>query len=481
MKETNLYIASICILLFCVIKVDAQWTRLNYQPVWQQLTFPHFPQTIQLDNTDRNYFYVAHFQGGLSIYDNSNQNNPIRIKQIHPPAFDSLDVMDLVQQGNFLYLALGSFFNSTGNKYGLAVVDVSKPDSSNIRSIWTSDSVYSGSAIVRVRDSIAFLGAMNQGIIFFNTIDKDSIKFVSSFLPDQNFPRVNPPPVAEPNARGMAIRNNLLYLAYDAGGLRVIDISDLDNPIELSRYINRGALNTQQAYNNIVLHDNLAFVAEDYCGMEILDISDSLNVKAVSWWNPWRCDSSSNVWINSLGHTNQIIYSDSLKWVFMSAGGAELVVLDVADPQNPDSLNALGNRFNKLAVWGLDIRGTRAYLAYINAVVPFSGTWSGIKIVDLNPNTSVNKVERQTGISVYPNPFSTEIYLDNTTHHNNLQKIQLFSTDGKEILSLSPKLNSFSRLNLSEALPGINNIPKGIYLLKTTTSEGIHSFRISKI
>lgn len=79
-------------------------------------------------------------------------------------------------------------------------------------------------------------------------------------------------------------------------------------------------------------------MATDYCGMEILDISDSNTITRVSWCNPWNCA----------------------------------------------VISSYGSRSNNLGTWGLDMKGDKIYVTYITTVIPFSGTWSGIKCIELN-------------------------------------------------------------------------------------------------
>lgn len=66
---------------------------------------------------------------------------------------------------------------------------------------------------------------------------------------------------------------------------------------------------------------------------------------------------------------------------YLSAGGSELQVIDIADAAHPRQVASYGRREDKVGVWGLTISADRVYLAYITAVIPFQGTWSGIKAV----------------------------------------------------------------------------------------------------
>lgn len=140
--------------------------------------------------------------------------------------------------------------------------------------------------------------------------------------------------------------------------------------------------NKPQAFNNLVLDGDRAYVAVDYAGLEVLDIRNPRQIKQLGWWNPWRADSLGNVWFNSPGHTNQIEWHPDKKQVWMSAGDSELQVVDVSQPAQPRLVAKYGEPKDKLGAWGVTLSRNRAYLSYINATVPFQGTWSGIKAVE---------------------------------------------------------------------------------------------------
>jgi hypothetical protein len=53
----------------------------------------------------------------------------------------------------------------------------------------------------------------------------------------------------------------LLFVANDAGGLRVIDVTGLHNPHEIAKHINARVGSKPQAYNNVVVANGTAYVA----------------------------------------------------------------------------------------------------------------------------------------------------------------------------------------------------------------------------
>lgn len=439
MKTNHLYIilltASVC--FFCPEAIANDTIR--FQLLSEERTFPSLPQTIVYDQLDRSYYYVAAKTGGVLVFDGTDLENPDLVKTIPITDMDGLEAMNAVQVDNFLYVALGNFFGSNPQNPGVAIIDVQNPESPTVRDIWKADTIQNGSAIVIVEEDYAYLGAMNDGLIILDISDKNDIQFVSQYIPDKDFPIENPNDVQEPNARGMDLADNKLFLCYDAGGIRVINVEDKTMPFEEGRYINEEALNTQQAYNNITLNGDIAYVAIDYCGMEILDISNTNDIKRLSWWNPWECETPANVWFNSPGHTNQLEYVKEQDLVFLSAGGSELLVVDVSDPMQPRQVGQFGEEGNQLGVWGAEVHGSNVFLSYINAIIPFVGNWSGVKVLsweNLITNTENLIPEEENNLKAWPNPFlkSTNIYFN--LKRNAVVGMQIFDNSGKQITTI---------------------------------------------
>ncbi len=349
---------------------------------WEYPTPNQLPLTAIEDRQGKPYLYVAQKDGGLLILDISNPNtSPTIASSIPTSQLEQLDSMNLTQQGNFLFVALGDFFPATGSKAGLAIISIQNPLQPEILSIWTSDKILAGSSGVLIDGNFAYLAAMQEGVFILDISNKNKINFISSILPDVDFPKPNPNSVEHPNARGIAIKDNLLFVANDAGGLRVIDIKDKNKPTEIAKYINTQMLGKAQAYNNIIINGTQAYIALDYCGLEVLDIKNPSNIQQLGWWNPWACETNANIWFNSPGHTNQIMLDASKKLVFLSAGDSELQVVEVTNPRNPTLSSSFGEPKNKQGTWGTSATNDTIYLTYIKTIVPFMSEWSGIKAI----------------------------------------------------------------------------------------------------
>ena len=379
MKRTRL--TCIAVLLTSLLLVATNTLAAELELVWEYDTGQHLPMAAIADQLERPYLYVALKSGGFGVLDISN-SAPRQVARVEIESFKQMDVMNLSQDGKRLLLALGGHFASPGSKHaGLAVVSVANPRRPQVLSVWQSANKLKGGAVVVSDGKFAYLGAMSAGVMIFDLADPTRIRLLSTFQPDVNFPRENPGRVQHPNSRGLAIRGDLLFVANDAGGLRVLDVKDRRKPVEIGRYINAAMARKQQAYNNLVIDGDRAYIAVDYAGLEIVDISNPRKMRQIGWWNPWDAHTLKNLWLNSPGHTNQLSLDSRRKLVYLSAGDSELQVVDVSKPNRPRLASHFGQAKNKLGVWGLATSQDLIFLTYIKTVVPFQGTWSGVKAV----------------------------------------------------------------------------------------------------
>jgi hypothetical protein len=101
-----------------------------------------------------------------------------------------------------------------------------------------------------------------------------------------------------------------------------------------------------------------------------------------------------------------------------------------------------------------------------------------IKVIVQEP-TGVNDITGKSGISIYPNPFTTHITLSLDLLKDENVNVELFETSGKKVISLlNKKLNAGKQsLNFStESHP----LAKGMYILKITVSGKEYSQTIVK-
>jgi len=379
----------------------------------EEQSFTHLPFVYSVYSSviDRNgdhYLYTTGLEYGLRGYDIEDPTVPGEVFAFQPSSFNGLKPTNLFQQDQFLFVSLGAFHGATQNA-GMATVDISDPANPAILDQWDSAVFTTGTAIVRVQDGYAYLGMMEEGFAILDVSDPANISFVSSFQPDTAWPGiVNYPP----NARGMALKGDTLFLAYDCGALRAIDVTDKSQPVEIGHYVNpQQPPATALAYNNVCLVGDLCFIATDFCGFEVVDVSDPTNMQQVAWVNPWNCNGLS--WFGSDGHTNELITAMHDSLLFISGGDSELLIYDITVPALPTLVGGIIQPNDSAVAWGLDVRDSLVVLNYIdNSLVifppqPYYANDGGFRIltwhVDLSTLTPVGPMDNGS-VRVSPNP-----------------------------------------------------------------------------
>jgi hypothetical protein len=349
--------------------------------LWQWTPKTGAPLQTVID-APRSLIYVALKEGGVEILRLENPRPPKTLSKVPRLFFANLDAVAIAQKGNFLYVGLGDVFAHRYAKAGLATIDISDPAAPQVVSLWQSPQNAGGSSSLLIHEDNLYLGAMTQGVYVFSLADPAHPEFVSSCQPDPNFPLRNPNRVHRPNVRSMAAHNQLLFVCYDSGGLRVLDLSNKNALREVGRYINRELLGQQQAYNGIVLSPPHAYLTCDYAGVEVVDFANPESIRQVAWWDPWRRASGRNFWFGSKGHANQIEMDRTRQRLFVSAGDSELVVLDVKNPLEPRVCAHYGGTKDNAGAWGVTFDRGIAYLSCIKAIIPFRSIFSGIRALD---------------------------------------------------------------------------------------------------
>lgn len=424
--------------------------------------------TIRKDRQGRPFLYVASKEGGLKIYDLADLSAPVAVTVIPVQNWGNLHVMNLEQYGNYLYLALGNHFSGVLQSPGLAIVDVADPEMPVVADFWASpDFDHGGAGIVKVEGNYAYLGAMEHGLIILNVADKNQITHVKNFKPDLDFPHGAPPPgdTAKYNARGMEIRNDTLWLCYDRGGLRVLDVQDKEDPVELSRYCNTNLTGYATAYNNLILDGNRIYAAIDYCGVEVLDVSDPADIRQMGWWHPWTCPTNNLfVWAGSPGHANELAYDKDCRVLFVATGKSDLHLVSVADPENPDSCGFYGGTGNQIGTWGVDLKDHQLFLSYIFTAIPFSSNWTGVRVLSYDaciPNAVANP-DNTPEIEVFPNPAANTVYLK-MNRELRVYGVYLTDINGRKVKIFDPGATE---------LP-LGGLPSGVYGLQVVTEKGV--------
>lgn len=426
MKKSIVYVG---LMLLGSLVFSQPCNKLNIQDVNQiDATCQEIAMTMTYDLTSRPYIYVANKEAGLTIYKLGSTKDPLRVGQIPIDSLDNLEVMGVSQYGTKLYLALGNFFSAKENP-GMAIVDIADPENASLVGFWKYPTATEGASLVKVAGNYAYLTAFSHGLFILNISDPNEITLESEYVPTLNYPDANPD-ASKINARGMVLDDNIVYLCYDAGGIRIINVSDKKNPIETGRYSNPVMDKKPRAYNNAVLRDSLLYVGVDYCGVEILNVKDTSNLKLVSWWNPWDCQTSPLNWFSSNGHVNEVVLDSQENKLFVSTGKSDLHVVDVSDPTKPDSCSMYGGIDNNIGTWGVNRYKNKLCLSYICTFVPFSSNYSGVKLLEYD-RLSSSGTPLKTRIKVQPNPAGGHVEIYGLVVDN--QRYRILSMTGKVV------------------------------------------------
>ena len=468
----------ICVLLItltCTFSLSAQIDTIQFEQEAEWM-FPSFPiKSSYTSLFDRRveypYAYSANMEHGLGIYDVSNPNSITPVVDLPVSSFNNLDVATIEQRENSLFAGIGDFQVNDNNASGLAILDISDPENPEFKDIWDSTLFTHGISHLLLDGNYVYLSTMTDGLIILDITDESNIQFKSHLQPDLSFPT---PSTNAHNARGLKIKNDSLYMCFDRGGLRVIDVTDKTNPVEVYKYINN-TLNESAAaaYNDIAIHENYAFISVDYCGLEIVDIS-TIPFTPVEWYNPWGCDFTN--WSGAALHTNEIILSNNDSLLFVSGGQSELFVFDITNPLNVHKKGEFVNLNDTLATHGLDVFDGKVLLSFIHTpfhippFTPFFADPGGLKIVsyEMQLATAVNEITPER-LLVFPNPISgsrVSIHTDESISH-----IQITSSVG-EIISVPFRLEAFG------AELDVSALENGSYLLSIFTENSHETTRL---
>lgn len=376
-------IASAPDLLFAQVISSVSFTELGrfHHPV-QAIPAGFSASTIhsRIDRLDRGYLFMACTVQGLITLDIGDPAQPTPVDTIPVTALGGLQVNDLEQYGDLLVLALGGFEGSAEST-GAATIDVSDPENAVVRDLWTDPINFpNGCATAKLHNGHLYLGAMESGLVVLDASDPDVLQFSSAFQPDPSWPGIAGYP---PNARGIEIVGDILYLAYDAGGLRVLDISDPQSITELGRYVNPSLpILTPPAYNKVLVRDGLARIAVDFCGLETVDVGDPADMQQTSWLNPWNCIGFS--WFGSDGHTNEVMTAMSDSLLLVSGADTEVLAFDISAGGAPIPVGGVIQPNDTAATWSIDVHGDLLVGNFINnhglPTQPYDSKYGGVVI-----------------------------------------------------------------------------------------------------
>ncbi len=151
------------------------------------------------------------------------------------------------------------------------------------------------------------------------------------------------------------IRGDNVYISVGEYGFRVIDISDISNPVEIADFKIPGKA------RGIFIKDNYAFIAYDTSGLRILDISSPGNPSPVGT-------------LPSNDISMDVTVSGNYAYLSDHQGGIRII--DITDPSTPEEVNSMGE--GEFVAYSSEVKGDYVY------VVDWIGYIQVIRISDLN-------------------------------------------------------------------------------------------------
>jgi len=185
--------------------------------------------------------------------------------------------------GNYLYLNGGNAASSVG---GVAVVDVSNPVSPVKMGEWNTEYVHD----CRVQNDTIWAANVYTGkMSIINASNKSSLQFVRNW---QAYPQsaVSTHNCAFPVTRDYIYTTN--EVSSPAGKLNVWDIRDLNNITFVRDWQPTGI--TSAIVHNIETYGNYAVIAHYTAGIRILNISNPSNPVEVAWYDTYPSSNSTN-------------------------------------------------------------------------------------------------------------------------------------------------------------------------------------------
>ena len=157
-------------------------------------------------------------------------------------------------------------------------------------------------------------------------------------------------------ADGIEVVDGLAYVADGHAGLRVIDVSDPSNPVEV------GALDTGNA-RGVAVADGLAYVADGASGLRVIDISHPTSPVEIGA-------------LDTAGDARDVEVVGSLAYVADSSSSSRwgsLRIIDISNPTAPAEIGAVGGGMS--LVREVEVEGSLAYVV---------DPRSGLRIIDID-------------------------------------------------------------------------------------------------
>ena len=285
---------------------------------------------------------------------------------------------NISQSGQFLYLSGGNVCPNGG----VQILELSNPTTPIVRGFNSVRYVHDS----RINnDTIWVANILNQRVSVINAINKDNLPEIRSFVS------------LEPMPHNIALSSDrkFLFLTHEnqdpPGSLEIWNIEDLENITFVRNWIPTGI--TTSVIHNIEIFDSVAIIAHYSAGIRILNISDPVNPVEIAWYDT-RPQDNDNIFQGCWGvykfPSGKIIGSDISNGLFVIKTVNEILKPNLVYPLNNSIYNNLSVNF----IWN------KIYspLWYV-LIVSTDSIFNNVIIIDtLSTDTSkiINGLQRDT-------------------------------------------------------------------------------------
>ncbi len=207
-----------------------------------------------------------------------------------------------------------------------------------------------GSIFYARDDNFLYAACKNDGLRMIDLSDPENPAIAGSyFYPDNDSIEIN----------GVYVENQIAYLACGLGGVLVLDITNPDEPVLLSEVALPGAWGYTYAMDIFVSGD-YAWVADLINGVHVIDVSEPDQAKGIK--------------LIGLAGARDLMISGTYLYTALEGSGIEII--DISDPQNPTEASAYANDGGEIAIRAND---DFAYIGYAS---------KGIRGLDITDKTA---------------------------------------------------------------------------------------------
>jgi len=290
-----------------------------------------------------NYAYVADVNPtGLRIIDISNPEKPVLKGQV--TLYDYVwgaDINGLVVAENYVYMTGDIAVDEGDAVNGLAIIDITNPANPEVvGTLKPSLGRYGG---LEVHGNYVYVANAGYGLKIIDISDVTNPKEISGVKYPNDYVYAN----------GVTVVDNYAYVAYGTAGLQIVDVSDVTNPHIV------GSVATKDA-QDVTVVGNYAYVADWDGGVKIIDISDVTNPTIVSALEGEGEDD----WVGWVAREISVVGD----YAFVANDHGRVIIINISDVTNPQVIDVNGvNKFGSLdpGSWamGIKVAGEYVYVA----------------------------------------------------------------------------------------------------------------------